>query len=156
MTFQCAAWTARDGRLGAEAQRTGALEEPRPPPSGSRCFRRDQGSGTVLVLAAMAVVFAATIGALMVLSAVLASHRAHSAADLAALAAAETLAKGADQGSACEVGMRLAAVNGASLVGCRAGPDLTVEVSVSVPASMPQIGVATARSRAGPASAPAG
>jgi secretion/DNA translocation related TadE-like protein len=124
-----------------------------PGPVGPPCGR-EQGSGTVLVVGAVAVVLAATIGVLMVISAVLASHRAHSAADLAALAAAGTLSRGADTTSACAAGMRLAASNGAAVVTCRAGPDLSIELTVHVSASMPRVGTATARARAGPSTTP--
>jgi secretion/DNA translocation related TadE-like protein len=112
---------------------------------------RERGSGTVLVVAAMGVVLALVVGALAAVSAVVASHRAQSAADLAALAAAAALARGEAPGAACGVAGRLAGRDGAGLVSCRAGPDLTVEVVVTVDATLATVGAATARSRAGPA-----
>ena len=113
--------------------------------------RWDRGSGTVVVLGAVAVVAAMTVGALLVLSAVVASHRAQSAADLAALAAAAALVGGEPAAAACSAGAAVATRNGARLASCRAGPDLSVELSVDVAATAARVGTATARSRAGPA-----
>jgi secretion/DNA translocation related TadE-like protein len=92
-----------------------------------------------------------TVGALLVISAVVASHRAQSAADLAALAAAAALVAGEPAPSACSAGGAVATRNGARLVSCRAGRDLSVELSVEVFATAPRVGTPTARSRAGPA-----
>ena len=113
--------------------------------------RRDRGSGTVLVLGAIAVLVAMTVGALLVVSAVVAAHRAQSAADLAALAAAGALVRGQSPPSACATGAGVATRNGGRLATCSAGADLSVEVAVDMPASAAHIGTATARSRAGPA-----
>ena len=112
---------------------------------------RDRGSGTVLVVAAVGMVLALVVGALAVVSAVVASHRAQSAADLAALAAAAALGRGETPGAACGVAGRLAGRDGAGLVSCRTGPDLRVELVVTVDATLATVGAATARSRAGPA-----
>ncbi|MEP6630778.1 MAG: Rv3654c family TadE-like protein [Lapillicoccus sp.] len=112
--------------------------------------RRDRGSGTLLVVGAVGVVLALVVGALGVVSAVVASHRAQSAADLAALAAAGALVRGEAPGAACAVAGRIAARGGGSIASCRTGDDLTVEVLVRVVATVPQVGAATARSRAGP------
>jgi secretion/DNA translocation related TadE-like protein len=92
-----------------------------------------------------------TVGALTVVSAVLASHRAQSAADLAALAAGTALVAGEGSGAACGRGVAMAARNGGSVRSCRAGRDLSLELVVAVPAAMPRLGAATARARAGPA-----
>ena len=118
--------------------------------SGTVNARRDRGSGTVLVVGGMAVLLTFVVGALMIASAVLASHRAHSAADLAALAAAGDLVRTQDEGAACSAGRSLALRNGATMTDCQAGPDLSVEVSVQVASSMPGVGTASAKSRAGP------
>jgi secretion/DNA translocation related TadE-like protein len=96
------------------------------------------------------VLLAMTVGALMVVSAVLASHRAQSAADLAALAAAMTLIRGESSSAACAQGSAVAAGNGGLLATCRAGPDLTVEMAVDVRSTLPWVATARARSRAGP------
>ena len=112
---------------------------------------RDRGSGTVLAVGVVGVVLVMTVGGLMVVSAVVAGHRAAAAADLAALAAAAALVRGESVGSACEAGSAVAARNAASVTACQAGADLSVEVAVRVPATMPQVGVASARARAGPA-----
>lgn len=113
--------------------------------------RRDGGSATVAVLGALGVILAITVGALLIVSAVVASHRAQSAADLAALAAAAALVGGEPAPSACSAGAAVAVRNGARLASCRAGPDLSVELSVEVAATAARVGTATARARAGPA-----
>ena len=112
--------------------------------------RRDRGSATVVVLAAVAVVLAMTVGALSVVSAVVAAHRAQAAADLAALAAAAMFVHGEPSGAACGRGADVAARNGGRLAACRTWPDLSVELVVQVEARMARVGTATARSRAGP------
>ncbi|MFC6704213.1 Rv3654c family TadE-like protein [Flexivirga alba] len=113
---------------------------------------REQGSATVLGVMAIGVVMLCLTGALALLSAVQASHRARAAADLAALAGAQVLV-GADVRSPCEVAAEVAARNGGSLVECSiVGDDLTV--SVATKASWPGFGPAQARARAGPDPAP--
>ena len=111
---------------------------------------RDPGSATVAVVGAVGVLLAMLIGALLVISAVVASHRAQSAADLAALGAAATLVRGEPAEAACATAGAVASLNGAGLATCQTAPDLTVEVVVRVVATMPHVGVASARSRAGP------
>lgn len=113
---------------------------------------RDRGSGTVAVLGVVGVLLAMTVGALMVVSAVVASHRAQSAADLAALAVAAALVRGESSADSCGRGAVVAARDGGRLSSCRAGPDLSVELVVDVRATLPRVGTATARSRAGPSS----
>jgi secretion/DNA translocation related TadE-like protein len=117
---------------------------------------RQRGSGTVLLVGVVGALLALTVGALWVVSAVVASHRAQSAADLAALAAAAVLVRGDSSALACERGTAIAALNGARLASCRAGPDLTVELVVDVPSTVSRVGIATARARAGPATSGAG
>ena len=109
----------------------------------------DRGSATVVVLAAVAVVLAMTVGALSVVSAVVAAHRAQAAADLAALAAAAVFVRGEPSAAACGRGADVAARNGGRLAACRTRPDLSVELVVQVEAGMARVGAATARSRAG-------
>ena len=107
----------------------------------------DRGSGTVLAVAVTGVLLAATLAALLLGAAVVASHRARLAADLAALAGARIAQLGAPPGQACGEAARVATRNGAAVVSCTVeGADLSLVVSVEVGA----VGQATARSRAGP------
>jgi secretion/DNA translocation related TadE-like protein len=112
--------------------------------------RRDDGSATVLLLALAAVVLllgalTATLGAVAV-----ARHRAASAADLAALAAADRALEG--EGVACQAAARAAAAVSAGLEGCRLiGLVADVVVGVRPPGALGSWGVARGHSRAGPA-----
>ena len=124
-------------------------------PAGRR-RRRERGSGTVLVLGVVGLLVGLVVGALSVVSAVVESHRAQSAADLSALAAAALLVRGDPPDAACAVAVRVAGRNGGSVAACRTGSDLSVEVVVEVPANLPKVGSATARSRAGPGPEPPG
>lgn len=109
---------------------------------------RDRGSGTVLMVFVVAAVLALTLAALVIGSAVAASHRARLAADLAALAGARHVQSGATVAAACGEAARVAGLNGAALRSCAVdGDDLTLVVAV--PAN--PTGEAVARSRAGPA-----
>ena len=115
---------------------------------GLRCRVRDRGAATVLVVGLVAALLVLTAGALVIASAVVASHRARVAGDLAALGGAAVLQDGADGGRACTVAGRVARANGAALQGCSSG-DAIVTVLVSVDAALwPR--PASARSRAGP------
>lgn len=108
---------------------------------------RDRGSGTVLAVTLTGVVLAATLAVLLLGSAVVASHRARLAADLAALAGASRVQAGSDAGQACGEAGRVAAVNGAALRSCSVdGSDVVLVVSVTAAVT----GQATARSHAGP------
>lgn len=110
-------------------------------------MRRDRGSATVwaaLVLSAVVVLTTVVLGYGAVL---IGRHRAESAADLAALAAAGHV----PEGMACAVASTVAVRNGGSLGECRvAGTD--VEVSVSREVRLGRLGLrtVTARARAGP------
>ncbi|MFE6049504.1 Rv3654c family TadE-like protein [Kitasatospora sp. NPDC056446] len=117
----------------------------------------DTGSATVWLLALAMLgtaVFAATIA---VGSVVAARHRAESAADLAALAAADRLLLDPDGGCARAVG--IAAAQGAGLVSCVVdgsadAVEVVAEVEVGrLPLRIP-VGPARARARAGPVRAP--
>ena len=100
------------------------------------------GSATVVALAVIAVVMMLTVSGL-------ASHRARAAADLAALAAAGALIQGGSAGVACQRAVKIAEANHAHLLSCVAvGSEARLTISVSVGAA--GLGVATARSRAGP------
>ncbi|WP_051830548.1 MULTISPECIES: Rv3654c family TadE-like protein [Streptomyces] len=117
----------------------------------------DAGSATVWLLALAMLgtaVFAATIA---VGSVVAARHRAESAADLAALAAADRLLLDADGGCARAAG--IADAQGADLVSCAVdrsadAVEVVAEVRVGgLPARL-SVGPARARARAGPVRAP--
>jgi secretion/DNA translocation related TadE-like protein len=117
--------------------------------------RSDRGSGTVLVVGAVAVLLTLTVASLTVVSAVVAGHRAQSAADLAALAAASALGRGAGEAPACATAAVLARRNGGTLAECTTGANSDVELVVRLAPTMPGLGRATARARAGPGAAAA-
>lgn len=110
----------------------------------------EAGSATVWVLVASALVGAAGLIGVLLTSAVLTRHRAETAADLAALAAADGVLQG--RAVACRRAARVAAADSATLVSCRLAA-ATAEVVVSVPARgvLAKLPPVRARSRAGPA-----
>lgn len=109
---------------------------------------RERGSGTVLAAGlALVVMMAMALLLLLVQSAVLAS-RAASAADLAALAAADAL-RGVTDGEPCTVAAEVAARHGATIVGCAEEPGQTVEVRTEL-VERSVFGPASGRARAGP------
>ena len=95
----------------------------------------------------VAVLISVALGGVWIGAAVLARHRAQSAADLAALAAAARLAAGPS--AACRAAATLTAASGATLRRCDV-VDLDVVVAVSVQAGGLIGGRATAVARAGP------
>lgn len=106
---------------------------------------RDRGSGTVLVIAVLAVAVL-LVGALGLLAgAQRARARAQSAADLGALAAADRALRGRPDpcGTAGDVVER----NGAVLAGCAVEPGAVVAVTATVATA---VGEARADARAGP------
>ena len=103
----------------------------------------------MVLLGVIAAVLVLTISGLLLASAVLASHRARAAADLAALAAAGVLIQGGPTEAACAVGARVALVNHARVKQCTSTAT-EVRLSVAVTSGVEGVGVATARSRAGP------
>ncbi|RNI18311.1 Rv3654c family TadE-like protein [Flexivirga caeni] len=110
---------------------------------------RERGSSTVLVVAGIGVVLVLLTGALALVSAVAASHRARAAADLAALAAARVVVDGSDARHPCAVAAQVAGRNHAVVTSCAvAGEDVTVTVAAAV--SWPGLGPARAQARAGP------
>ncbi|GGB75803.1 hypothetical protein N798_13355 [Knoellia flava TL1] len=114
--------------------------------------RRDErGSGTVLVTAAVAVLLLLGIAGLHVGAAATAAHRARSAADLSALAAAIALQEGSAE--PCGRAVLLAGRNSARVVDCGLGPgdSVLVRVTTDVDLSWPGLPrTATASARAGP------
>jgi secretion/DNA translocation related TadE-like protein len=139
-----------DGSVRANAAATARSRGAAAPNRGATGSCRDRGSATVAVVGVVGVLLAMAVGALMVISSVVASHQAHSAADLAALGAAAALVRGEPALTACAAAGSVASRNGAGLVSCSTEPDLSVEIEVRVVATMPHVGVAAARSRAGP------
>lgn len=109
----------------------------------------ERGAATVLVVAFLGLLL--LVGtALGVVGAMVRAHRtAQSAADLAALAGAAAIARDED---GCTQAARVAAANGARLVGCAPeGLEVRVTVEVEGPRSLGQVADLTAEARAGPA-----
>jgi secretion/DNA translocation related TadE-like protein len=99
----------------------------------------------------MAVMLAATVGAVEVGSAVIARHHAQAAADMAALAAAGSMAAGAS--SACQKAAAVAVAMRTAVTGCRTETlDIVVTVEAQVPWARWGVGPARAVARAGPES----
>jgi secretion/DNA translocation related TadE-like protein len=111
----------------------------------------ERGSATVVMLGVVAAVLTLTVSGLLLSSAVLASHQARAAADLSALAAAGALLKGEPSPAACRSAGLVATANHGRLQRCVA-VGMQAWISITVPAGMRGLGVASARSRAGPAS----
>jgi secretion/DNA translocation related TadE-like protein len=111
---------------------------------------RERGSATVWVVALSGVLAAIGVAAVLVGSAVVARHRATTAADLAALAAAEQAVRGGD--GPCAVAAAVARANGAGLTACAVEGSAVVDVAVDVAVRLGPLGVrhAAARARAGP------
>jgi secretion/DNA translocation related TadE-like protein len=119
-------------------------------PVGGR--KGDQGVATVWSAAAVAVLIMVLVGALDVVGAVAARHRAEAAADLAALTAAAQAARGTTM--ACARAADVAAGSGGRVVLCRLqGWEAVVEVELAAPTVLVRAGRARGRARAGPAAA---
>lgn len=109
----------------------------------------------MLVVALVAVLGVGALGVGTVGQAVLARHRAGTAADLAALAAASAAWPATGSGACADdvrsAARRVAAANRGALVGCRTDAD-SVEVVVTVPVAgwAASVGPARASARAGP------
>ena len=110
---------------------------------------RDRGSVTIWAAALAGLVWLGSSAAFLYGSAIAGRHRAESAADLAALAAAVHVPDG--PADACAVAARIAARNGPSLRGCEVVGE-EVEVVVSWRLSLGRLGGFTtvAAARAGP------
>jgi secretion/DNA translocation related TadE-like protein len=97
----------------------------------------------------IAVLLAATVGAVLVGTAVVARHRAQAAADLASLAGAARLAAGAE--AACAQVAAVARAMQTSLANCVVDElDVIVTVDVAVGVGRLDLGPARAAARAGP------
>lgn len=112
----------------------------------------DRGSGTVHALTLTLVLGVLLVTVLLLAQAGIATHRAGKAADLAALAAADT-ARGLVAGDPCGTAGRVARENGARLERCAlVEPERVVDVGTSVALRGPlaRLGSARGVSRAGP------
>jgi secretion/DNA translocation related TadE-like protein len=111
-------------------------------------IRTERGSATLLALA-MVGLLCFVGAALCVAAAMVQAHRvAQSAADLAALGAAQAQARGRDP---CTVAADLATANRARLDSCRVeGLDVWLQVSVRGPRWLGQLHDLAAQARAGP------
>jgi len=110
----------------------------------------DRGSVTVTACCALAALMVVTAMLVHVGSAVSVRHRAQSAADLAALAAAVGLDRGTE--AACAAAREVAGRMRTEVVSCEID-DWDVEVAVTAPVLLSSLGVRDARAvaRAGPA-----
>jgi secretion/DNA translocation related TadE-like protein len=110
---------------------------------------RETGSATVWLITAMALVVGVSGAAGSVGVVTVERHRADTAADAAALAAAGRVIAG--QGSACAAAAAIARADGAALTRCGLdGAGAQVEVRVDLPGVLARFGQAVGRARAGP------
>ena len=119
---------------------------------------RESGSGSVLVVGAIAALVVVLLGMMALVAAAVAAQRVRTAADLAAIAgagaAAGMLSASAGAGNPCTVAASVATANGGELRACELQGDAEVLVEIAVPVSLPWPGapsVATPSARAGPA-----
>lgn len=118
----------------------------------------DDGMATALVLGLSAVLGVVVLVVGLLGAVVVARHRAASAADLAALAAASRLLDGA--GAACAAARDTAAPAGADVASCRLdGDTVVVTATVPAPAALRALGLAgdlllRSTARAGPVAGP--
>ncbi|MFK0039552.1 Rv3654c family TadE-like protein [Paenarthrobacter sp. NPDC090517] len=110
--------------------------------------KSERGGGTVLALGLGAVVMAMLLGLLFLAQAGVMASRAASAADLAALAAADA-ARGLASGEPCAVAADVAAKHDVRLTSCTVVGGNVVEVGTEL-AKPFRWGVAMGRARAGP------
>lgn len=109
----------------------------------------DRGSGTVLGLAVMGVLLSLLLGLAVLGGATIARQQAQNAADLGAVAGAQTLKTGGDAQAACARATQLVEANGGHIDDCSVtgslsqawttdgGPQITLRVHRAV-ASLPQ------------------
>lgn len=123
----------------------------RSPPAG-----RDRGSATIWVLACSIVVLLVALVVAIRTAAAVARHRAETAADLAALAAAGRIGYVPDVAAICAAAEAIATANRGRLLACTAllqpdGQSGTVSVRAAFSAELPIVGNvrATASARAG-------
>ena len=112
--------------------------------------RDDRGSGSLLVLALTGVLLLVAMVLATLAAVAVTRHRAASAADLAALAAADRALAG--EQVACAAAARAATAAGAVLRLCRVtGEEADVVTAVRPPAALGRLGEAHGVARAGPA-----
>lgn len=155
-------WRGLRRGIGSGAGRGAGIsreENPGPPGSGEGSSARgtadDAGAGTVMALGICALSIALLLAGLLVVQASSSASVAATAADLAALAGADT-ARGLRDGDPCGVAREVAQRNRAQLRECSVDPGretVTVEASVTA-ALLPW--PASARARAGPPEEPPG
>lgn len=118
--------------------------------SGRMREERDRGAATIWVTGLMALVFFVATAIVFAGTARVARHRARSAADLSALAAARLAFADPERG--CVEASSLAAGNGAELIRCSIDGYGIADVQVTVRLSLPALGdrTITADARAGP------
>lgn len=110
--------------------------------------RDDGGYATVVSLGLMGLLVAATLVGLALAALQLTRHRAESAADLAALAAAHHVLEGPD--AACAAAREAAAAQHARLEQCSLeATEVLVRVTVDLPGRLAPMGPVPARARAG-------
>ncbi|WP_223841185.1 MULTISPECIES: Rv3654c family TadE-like protein [unclassified Candidatus Sulfotelmatobacter] len=113
----------------------------------------DEGSGTVHGMSIAVLMCAMLIVILLLGQAGISMHRAAKAADLAALAAADT-ARGLASGVPCDVARAVAAENGAVMDHCelvtREQTTVDVRTSIALFGPLEPLGPAVGMSRAGP------
>ncbi|HEX6353387.1 Rv3654c family TadE-like protein [Actinophytocola sp.] len=121
----------------------------RSPPNGRDERSGDRGSATVMAAGGIAAVMIVMFWLLSFTAAVVTRHRAESAADLAALAAAATAVAG--EGAACAEARWVAEQMDVMVRSCRLSDwDALVEVVTAPSGALGSFGEATARARAGP------
>jgi secretion/DNA translocation related TadE-like protein len=109
----------------------------------------ERGAAAVLVCACLSVLITVAVGLGGVAALVRAHRHAQAAADLSALAGAQSLQRGLDP---CRSAAELASENSGSLVGCRVSHAVvTVDVRVPGPHWLGRAVDPTATARAGPA-----
>lgn len=118
--------------------------------AGASGEKGQRGSATIWTVGLMALVFAVAAAVVFAGMARVARHRAQSAADLSALAAARLAF--ADPGRSCVRASSLATDNEARVTRCSLGDGGIADIEVTMEVSLPLRGpvVITARARAGP------
>ncbi|MFI7482239.1 Rv3654c family TadE-like protein [Kocuria sp. M1R5S2] len=138
---------------GTWRNRTRREREPVPRDAAGRARADDRGSGSVHALTLAMVLGVLLLAVLLLAQAGIAASRAGRAADLAALAAADT-ARGLVAGEPCAAARRAASDNGAQLELCRLVPPelvvVDVRTSVALGGPLAPFGPALGVSRAGP------
>jgi secretion/DNA translocation related TadE-like protein len=124
------------------------------PAGAARWHSGEQGSATIVGLGAVITLLAVFAVALQLGAAVITRHRAQSAADLAALAAAAYAVGGTS--AACATAQRVTDRMAVRMVSCElSGWEASVWVEAVPPGMLARLGTARAEARAGPVDAAA-